>query len=513
MKMNMSDMTHFKGSRANDVIRGDGMGPVWIDGYGGNDFLSALHASGENGLWGHRGNDTLIGSVPGEGQIHMSGALGDDRIIMDVTNETGVQGHHVYGGKGADRFEFVNTQDANAPILGRIDDFDASQDSIWIEGNEIDLYNLPQGVELVMYQEQFWLKIGDNILYALEGARDGGEERHFSAFPEDIDSLERVEFVDHVNHVPFELFADEVAELNALYAANSGLAAGTDGDDWIYDDNLDRFDAAGKQIVTADGILRGGAGNDVIEGGKGDDRISGGSGNDLIAGGQDNDRIYGGAGDDRIWGGSENDFVNGGSGKDMIHGGAGDDRLVGGGGHDEIWGDHGNDRISGYRGNDILHGGEGHDVLSGNRGHDHLEGDAGDDVLLGGWGDDTLSGGDGDDILSGGIGVDIFDGGEGADIFAFAVGDLASWDDLIGTPVERMEKLDRIEDFQCGEDRLSFADHEGVESLADLKAWKVEMDENVMFMLQIPDTNERMLVDVDDDTKWSDLMDEDNFVF
>ncbi|WP_417280549.1 calcium-binding protein [Celeribacter sp.] len=355
--MNMTGVTILTGGRGDDVINGDNMGSVWLGGYAGDDVLSALNSSGMSGLWGNRGDDILIGSVPGEGQIHMGGAEGNDRLIMDVTNESGFQGHHVYGGKGADSFEFVNTGDANAPILGRIDDFDASQDSIWIDGNEIDLYNLPEGVELVMYQDQFWLKIGDNILYGLEGARDGGEERHFAAFPEDLDALERVEFVDHVNYVPFELFADEVEELNALYASHAGVAQGTDGNDWIYDSNLDRFDADGNQTATADGVLSGGAGDDVIEGGKGDDRISGGMGDDLIAGGQDNDRIYAGDGHDQVWGGSEDDFVNGGLGDDLIHGGSGEDHLVGAAGNDQIWGDGGNDRIAGHSGNDVLHGG------------------------------------------------------------------------------------------------------------------------------------------------------------
>ena len=168
-------------------------------------------------------------------------------LVMDVTNMRGVQGHHVYGGKGADRFEFVNVDDANVPIIGRIDDFDASQDSIWIEGNEIDLFDLPEGVDVVEYQDQFWLKIGENILYALEGARDGGSERHFAAWPEELNELKVVEFLDHVNHVPFELFEDEIDDLNTLYAENR-VTKGTSGDDWIYDDKLNRFDSHGNSF-------------------------------------------------------------------------------------------------------------------------------------------------------------------------------------------------------------------------------------------------------------------------
>ena len=65
------------GTYRNDVIHGNG-GSDWIRGWAGDDLLTALDATGKAGLWGHRGDDTLIGSVPGDGQIHMSGAEGDD---------------------------------------------------------------------------------------------------------------------------------------------------------------------------------------------------------------------------------------------------------------------------------------------------------------------------------------------------------------------------------------------------------------------------------------------------
>jgi Ca2+-binding RTX toxin-like protein len=496
------DRETFTGTPEDNVIHGDG-GEDWILGWGGDDLLTAEHASGQSGLWGNGGNDTLIGAVPGYGQIHMSGAEGDDRLVLDVTNEMGLQGHHAYGGKGADTFEFINVDAAEVPILGRIDDFDASQDSLWIEGNEIDLFDLPDGVDVVEYQEQFWLKIGDNILYALEGARDGGAERHFSAWPEDINELKVVEFLDNVNQVPFELFADEVEELNALYT-EAVQTQGTSGDDWIYDNKLNRFDENENLTATADSIITGGDGNDVIEAGKGDDRVGGGNGDDLIAGGQDEDRLYGNDGDDKMWGGSENDMLSGGRGDDVLHGGGGNDTLRGGADNDMLFGDAGNDVLAGHRGDDHLLGGAGQDSLYGN---------TGEDMLDGGRGHDFLRGGAGNDVLRGGAGHDQLHGGEGSDVFDIQDGDLMNWSSLSGTKDDRLDDLDVVQDFTVGEDTLSFEENSDVEDMSDLKAWKVEVDENVMFMLQIPSTNERLLVDVEEDAEWSDVMDESNFLF
>mgnify|MGYP005989082265 CR=1 FL=1 len=474
----------YTGTSGDDVIHGDG-GSDWIRGWGGDDLLTAMDATGEAGLWGNRGDDTLIGRVAGHGQIHMSGAEGNDHIVMDVTNDVGLQGHHVYGGKGADKFEFTNVADANVPIIGRIDDFDASQDSIWIDGNEIDLFNLPNGVDVVEYQDQFWLKIGDNVLYALEGARDGGDERHFPLWPEEVDALKVVTFADHVNHVPFELFEDEVEELNALYARGVETN-GTSGDDWIYDSQLNRYNSDGELTHSADSMIHGGAGNDVIEAGKGNDYASGGSGNDFIAGGQDSDHLFGNTGDDEIWGGSENDWVSGGSGNDTLHGGSGNDILYG--------------KLH----NDILYGDSGNDALYGGHGDDRLSGDSGNDRVFGGLGDDTVRGG---------MGRDTMNGGAGSDVFEIHDGDLVKWADTSGTMNDRIDDLDIIQDFDIGQDILSFENQHDVNDMSDLKIWKVEIDQNVMFMLQIPSTNERLLVDVHDDTDWDDMMDEANYDF
>lgn len=519
--MHNHTMERVKGSSQDDVLILDG-NSVSVHGGGGDDYISVLDSAGMSELWGGRGDDMLIASVSEAGQVHMGGGDGNDTLVMDVSNQSGVQGHHVYGGKGADQFVFTNIGLVEVPTLGRIDDFDASQDSLWINDTEIDLYNLPDGVDLVMYQDQYWLKIGDNVVYALEGARDGGEERHFSEFPTSVADLEPVKWQDNVNYVPWELYEDEVADLNALYSTFSGTAQGTEEGDWIYDANLDRFDDDGDQVVTADSTIRAGAGDDVVDAGKGDDLVFGQGGDDLIAGGQDNDRLFGGEGSDELWGGSENDRLWGGSGADTLSGGRGQDILRGGSGVDTLYGDLGNDHLLGGRNSDFLNGGSGQDVCGGGKGNDVLNGGDGADSLYGNLGADQLLGGDGDDILRGGSGNDTLSGGEGKDhmwggrgndIFEIDDGDLVPWRDLSGTRAEKMEQLDRIQDFTLGEDRISFENMEGVNSQSDFIAWKSYEDENLMYMLKITDTGERMLVDVDDDVEWLDFKSDDNFDF
>ncbi len=303
-----------QGTSGADTIIGNG-GPDVLDGFAGDDYVENLGAVGMSDVNGQRGDDTLVGSVPGEGQLHMRGAAGDDLIRMDVTNTSGHQGHHVYGGLDADTFEFVNTGAAASPILGRIDDFDYWQDEIWIEGAQIDLYNLPAGVDVVMYLGQQWLRIGDNIIYALEGARDAGAERHFSELPANISAMTPVGYIDQKNFVPLPEYDTDLPGLTLMETQDTNIT-GTSGNDLI---------EAWRHATVIDG----GGGNDVINASKGDDSVMGGSGDDMIAGGVDNDTLEGGVGDDMLWGGSENDSLIGGDGSDRIEGGTGNDVIYG----------------------------------------------------------------------------------------------------------------------------------------------------------------------------------------
>ncbi len=338
------------------------------------------------GMASYAGDDILEGSVPNGGQIHMFGAAGDDWMILDTTkipDAIGHQGHHAYGGHGQDTFQFTNIAQNKSPILGRLDDFDPTSDRILIEKTEIDLTNLPKSVLLpggekvvvrvveVDHPEfiaedlgsQYFLAIGDNIFYALDGARDlqngtnglHGEERHFLGREalETLRSAETVDYVNPKNFVSRDFFEHREDELT--------LNGKPGGDEVTADvgskDAVHMFGGKNNPHSDHSGgaqVMRGSDGDDVIDGNTGNDTIYGMDGDDLIAGGIDNDALYGGRGDDMIWGGDGNDSLWGGKGDDYLHGG---------------------------KGNDFLHGGMGNDTLVGGRGDDTLVGGGGDDAI------------------------------------------------------------------------------------------------------------------------------------
>ncbi|MCC5477099.1 calcium-binding protein [Streptomyces barringtoniae] len=138
-------------------------------------------------------------------------------------------------------------------------------------------------------------------------------------------------------------------------------------------------------------------------------RISLGAGNDRAtdSGRLDGAYVSGDAGDDTIAvgaeglarGGDGNDTVNASGGDTIVQGGKGDDVLHGGSGTQYLSGDDGRDTITGGTGDDTLNGGTGNDVLYGNSGNDKLYGNSGNDTLYGGPGRDTLSGGPGTDVI------------------------------------------------------------------------------------------------------------------
>lgn len=376
-----------------------------IGGGPGNDHLihhrdPSLETHAGKLLAGYAGNDVLEGSVPYLGQIHMYGATGDDGLVLDVTkaaDATTMQGHHAFGGHGRDTFQFKNIAENEAPILGRLDDFDPTSDRILIEDTEIDLTDLPQSIALpngesvqvrvvgIEHPEfsgedlgvQNFLAIGDDIFYALEGARDlqngtsgqTGEERHFLK-PDALEALraaETVQYENPKNFVPQDFFEHREDDLNLNWSPGGAEVSADTGDKtaahmFAGKTNYDADSSPGEQTMT------GSAGDDVIDGNTGNDTIFGGQGGDLIAGGIDDDSVDGGSGDDMIWGGDGDDTVQGGSGDDYLAGGRGDDVLDGGEGYDTL---------SSGQGNDTLTGGGGEDAI--NRFHFYEEG--GQDVI------------------------------------------------------------------------------------------------------------------------------------
>ena len=194
------------GRQGDDTINGGG-GADTLNGGAGEDVLIS-HGSGGR-LAGISEDDYLEARKTSYGQYHLFGGEGDDTIVMHQNNASGWghQGFHAYGGEGADEFHFVGTGLADAPLVSRINDFDATQDSIWVDDVEIDLDNLAAGMRLVSYHDQQWLAIDDNILIGLEGFRmdapagvptmgDGTMEMHFHAFPTNLADLPTVPFIN-----------------------------------------------------------------------------------------------------------------------------------------------------------------------------------------------------------------------------------------------------------------------------------------------------------------------------
>ncbi|MEO1137863.1 MAG: calcium-binding protein [Pseudomonadota bacterium] len=414
-------------------------------------IYESVDATGTEGLSGDRGNDTLEGSVEGAGQLHIFGNIGNDTLVLDLTNEAGRQGQHVYGGEGSDVFQFTNVHLVTSPVVGRINDFEPTRDTILIEDQTIDLNALPNEVELAdgstvsvrivehvstgaensaealgLGPQQF-LQIGDDIFFALEGAREGGREHHFVNVP-DPSSLTEVDFQHQFDFVPHDHYDD----------LNLRIRTVTHGDD-----NFNGFET--REYIRghvqgsdeghangADEVIFANGGHDVVDAATGDDTVYGGVGHDSIAGGVDNDVLYGEAGNDMLWGGSANDMIDGGAnsdnlyggtGKDTLLGGQGNDRMLGGDGKDTVKGGDGEDRILGESGKDVLHGGAGNDVMAGNRNADLMFGDEGADRVIGGGGHDTVDGGYGQDKLFGGHGDDRMLGGDGKDTVKGGTGD------------------------------------------------------------------------------------------
>ncbi|MEU5700955.1 calcium-binding protein [Streptomyces aurantiacus] len=158
-----------------------------------------------------------------------------------------------------------------------------------------------------------------------------------------------------------------------------------------YDVDLgDGADSATVGAGSAQGTIRGGAGNDVLKG-RHANQLNGDAGNDRIEGidGSWIRGAFGGAGNDTIL--ASCDY--------SCNGGAGNDTLTavsdGEGGYTSAYGDDGDDIVRGASGNDYLYGGKGNDKLYGLAGNDTIYGNTGNDTLYGGKGKDTLSGGAG----------------------------------------------------------------------------------------------------------------------
>lgn len=269
-------------------------------------------------LDGSNGADVLTGIAQnGPGQIHIWPKAGNDIINLDFSNiDKFSHGQHARGdtdtsnNRGADRFNFQNLHRVDDIIVGRIEDFDLSRDSLSIDNVVISRAALESGSgqvngyswRVVEYdadpldsatdlQRWFLIDTGQGYaFYALEGARvsdtgaanGGTQEVHFigtggrpRVTVAELQALKTVEFVDPKNYIPLG------------YNTQGGVKI-HDKDITISDTQVDINGTNGGDLIAAginDDVVFGKGGNDYIWGGSGDDELNGGSGNDTIDGG------------------------------------------------------------------------------------------------------------------------------------------------------------------------------------------------------------------------------------
>lgn len=509
----------------------------------------------------------------GASQIHVWGSSDRDETIHigfeNITSYT--KGHHIraegkyYASQDAgwdgtlsqDKFNFTNLNEVSSGgiVVGRFEDFDPTHDSIFIGGTSAaHEVNLTQGSgyiagnswKVVQHngghngsgnaEPQYWLVIttssGGHVVYALESARVDGsapstsggvQEPHFvdvTGATEIINS-QAVSYQNPENYVPLGMTTTSgiIYNDNDTYEADVTDFIKHGGVMHTHDDNDDNdltLNLSGNDLI-AGGVnndtIKAHSGNDQVWGGSGDDTIKGGSGNDILFGGSGNDDLTGDSGNDLLFGGDGEDILNGYNEDDQLFGQDGNDRLYGNSGDDYLAGGNGNDVMNGHSGDDHLHGGNGNDRLYGSTGVDDLIGGSGHDRMNGGTGSDTLSGQSGNDLIAGQAGQDFATGGSGEDTFVFYSGDLINWRDTSGTVQERSLQLDIIHDFVVGEDTIRLSGLNGVDDMSDLRSWRTTIDGNEYFTVRVYETNERILVDVEDGTTRPDFFNASNFDF
>lgn len=262
-------------------------------------------------------------------------------------------------------------------------------------------------------------------------------------------------------------FSIEISGLGTLFAidrpSESVITVSESGGTLNGSVNGDKLAGAG-----GDDIIRALGGDDTIFGLAGTDSYDGGAGTDTLdlsdattgtVARLDLDAVRNADGDRASLTGIEN--VTGSNFDDILVGDEGANRLLGCSGDDQLVGLAGDNQLFGNTGDDVLRGGAGDDILNGSTGQDTLLGEAGEDVLRGGAGNDKISGGGGSDHIIGGADADVIEGGSGFDrIFGGTGTDVFVMTDGFG--------YNRIFDFEDGVDRLNFADHASVSSIADL---------------------------------------------
>ncbi|MEO8676426.1 MAG: hypothetical protein ABI569_12660, partial [Casimicrobiaceae bacterium] len=383
---------------------------------------------GDDTIWGDDGNDTMSG---GEDDDVLFGGNGDDRLAGDdygqligITTVTPAGADFIDGGSGND--QIFGDGGADTLLGGSGDDVIRGNNDIAVggvsptaavDGDDYisggvgnDLLAGDGAEDTILGGDGADRLFGDSdqtpLVYQGDDYLDGGAGNDYLRGYGGNDTLLAGAGADQILGDAGDDYIDMGRD--SRNPEDSNIASGGDGNDVIVGDfgQLNDFlGDAGDDVLTGDGHLWGGDGNDTLltHGYYGyfarQTLLQGGNGNDTLSAPYGGASLYGEAGDDTLNGGTGTTYMSGGIGNDTVHGGAG---------YDFAWGEDGDDNLDGGAGNDQFAGGTGGDLLSG---------DSGDDVLFGEDGDDTLAGGSGRNYLVGGAGNDtyIIDAGSDGD--------------------------------------------------------------------------------------------------
>lgn len=295
----------------NRVFEGFSVPFFVIDGTAGNDSIVATSSPNVN-IFGFGGNDTLSA----------------------LTATGGISPAILYGGAGADTFILGVVPGADV-IGGTIRDFSTSSgDILDLRGTGLTFAQLV----ITQVQEGFSTLQASGTKYAIAGLPGDVTLNATNVLTSGSGGTSSSNAGTAGNDV---IVGTAAAETITGQGGNDNISGG-DGNDLLSGN-------AGSDTVA------GAAGNDTVQGGQGNDVLSGDQGNDNVLGGQGDDQLRGGQGNDTLQAGQGNDTVLAGLGDDQLRGGQGNDSLVGGAGNDSIYGDLGNDNFTGGDGIDYFH--------------------------------------------------------------------------------------------------------------------------------------------------------------
>ena len=370
--------------------------------------VSITGGSGNDGLFGTNGDDTLVGGAGNDvlngshGHDLLDAGAGDDYLESDYGHAT------MLGGAGNDYF--FSGPDANADSI----DGGAGIDSIFIEREFQDWsYNY----NAIAAATSTGITLTDGTVIK--------NVEHLAALYTEGASTLTISAAQGAFYWEAEGLGGNT--LIANYSARTdAVITHTDDDTLDYTINTPGYYSAitGGYFAEALSVtavsMTSGSGNDSLTGTIGDDTLNGGKGIDIMAGGDGNDTYY----------------VDNTADQVIEHTTSHSD-----GGIDRVF-----STVSYTLGDNVEHlnlDGTANINGTGNGLQNNIYGNGGDNVLSGLDGNDKIKGGAGSDTIIGGVGNDILEGGDGADKFVFSAASVNG--------------KDTIQDFVHGVDKLVFA--------------------------------------------------------